>query len=119
MQTTSKQGLKQDGVGCSLDLQDLHNLPWIALGILIRECFSSRKCQARSCQKLHGRAQVVMAAALPPFGPALASLHGRARFMHVRACTAIHGLALPGCTVMQEGASSCISQHCHAWPSTT
>ncbi|KAD2393694.1 hypothetical protein E3N88_40671 [Mikania micrantha] len=85
MQTTSKQGLEQDGVGCSLDLQDLQNLPWIALRNLIRGSYTigARSCKvlqystfglgrlsklpfSAKSQKLtrgvrHGRAQVVMA----------------------------------------------------------
>ncbi|KAD3640320.1 hypothetical protein E3N88_29543 [Mikania micrantha] len=67
---------------------------------------------AKSCTVLHKSSWLALSPfgpALPCLGPALASLNGRAW-----ANTTMHGLALPGCTVMQDCAPSCIGQHYHA-----
>ncbi|KAD4179412.1 hypothetical protein E3N88_28003 [Mikania micrantha] len=72
---------------------------------------------AKSCTVVHKSswpARPRFGSALHCLGPALASLHGHARLMHGRAwaSTTMHGLALPGCTVMQVCARSCTGQHC-------
>ncbi|KAD3066784.1 hypothetical protein E3N88_34664 [Mikania micrantha] len=120
---------------CTIDAQSCKVLQCFTfcLGRLSKLPFSAksrkltrgvRDSRAKSCTVVHKSSWPALppfGPALPCLGPALASLQGRARLMHRRAwaSTTMHGLELPGCTVMQYCARSCIGQHYHSWPSTT